>query len=155
MGQNRELFQAYEVLIASPSCQPMAQKPSSNMPCATSACRYRPAGRPSRSRYAEVQSKPGAGQPFLQPAARRHPGLTKHVTDEAALAGLTESAKAQMAAAAQAKGLDGRLISLEYPQLLRRDDQRPRPCPARRTVRGLPAPAPDQFATPASSTTTR
>lgn len=40
---------------------------------------------------------------------------TKHVTDEATLAGLTDSAKAQMAAAAQAKGLDGWLISLEFP----------------------------------------
>lgn len=40
---------------------------------------------------------------------------TKHVTDEAALAGLTDSAKAQMAAAAQAKGLEGWLITLEFP----------------------------------------
>ena len=40
---------------------------------------------------------------------------SKHITDEAALAGLTDSAKAQMAQAAAAKELDGWLISLEFP----------------------------------------
>ncbi len=40
---------------------------------------------------------------------------TKHITDELVLAGLTDSAKEQMAQAAQDKGLDGWLITLEFP----------------------------------------
>ncbi|WP_240350312.1 M3 family metallopeptidase, partial [Pseudomonas viridiflava] len=40
---------------------------------------------------------------------------TKLVADESALAGLTDSAKQQMAAAAKAKDLDGYLITLEFP----------------------------------------
>ena len=40
---------------------------------------------------------------------------TKHLTDEAALAGLPDSAKGQMKQAAEAKGLDGWLITLEFP----------------------------------------
>ena len=40
---------------------------------------------------------------------------TKHITDEALLSGLTDSAKAQMKQAAEAKGLDGWLITLEFP----------------------------------------
>lgn len=44
---------------------------------------------------------------------------TKHITDEAALAGLTDSAKAQMAAAARAKGLDGWLITWNSPAITR------------------------------------
>src|SRR5690606_20587636 len=40
---------------------------------------------------------------------------TLHLTEEAALAGLTESAKAQMKQAAEARDLDGWLVSLEFP----------------------------------------
>ena len=40
---------------------------------------------------------------------------TKHIVDEAELAGLPDSAKAQMAQAAAAKELEGWLITLEFP----------------------------------------
>jgi oligopeptidase A len=69
-----------------------------------------------QQRYAEVQSKLSElGSRFSNQLLDATQAWTKHVTDEAALAGLTDSAKAQMAAAAQAKGLDGWLITLEFP----------------------------------------
>ena len=40
---------------------------------------------------------------------------TKHIEDESLLAGITESAKAQMQQAAEAKNLQGWLITLEFP----------------------------------------
>lgn len=70
----------------------------------------------AQKRYAEVQSKLSElGSKFSNQLLDATQAWTKHITDEAALAGLTDSAKAQMAAAAQAKGLDGWLISLEFP----------------------------------------
>ena len=69
-----------------------------------------------QKRYAEVQSKLSElGSKFSNQLLDATQAWTKHVTDEATLAGLTDSAKAQMAAAAQAKGLDGWLITLEFP----------------------------------------
>jgi oligopeptidase A len=69
-----------------------------------------------QKRYAEVQSKLSElGSRFSNQLLDATQAWTKHITDEAALAGLTDSAKAQMVAAAQAKGLDGWLITLEFP----------------------------------------
>ena len=69
-----------------------------------------------QKRYAEVQSRLSElGSRFSNQLLDATQAWTKHVTDEAALAGLTDSAKAQMKQAAEAKGLDGWLISLEFP----------------------------------------
>ena len=82
----------------------------------TSVCRVSTCLTAEQKRYAEVQSKLSElGSRFSNQLLDATQAWTKHVTDEAALAGLTDSAKAQMAAAAQAKDLDGWLITLEFP----------------------------------------
>ena len=118
MGQNRELFQAYEALIASPEAAGFDVAQKTILEHALRDFRLSGIDLPvdQQKRYAEVQSKLSElGSRFSNQLLDATQAWTKHVTDEAALAGLTESAKAQMAAAAQAKGLDGWLISLEFP----------------------------------------
>src|SRR5471030_3031391 len=118
MGQNRELFQAFEALANSPEAAgfDVAQKTILEH----SLRDFRLSGidlpEAEQKRYAEVQSKLSElGSRFSNQLLDATQAWTKHVTDEATLAGLSDSAKAQMAAAAQAKGLDGWLISLEFP----------------------------------------
>jgi oligopeptidase A len=118
MGQNRELFQAYEALIASPEAAGFDVAQKTILEHALRDFRLSGIDLPAdkQQRYAEVQSKLSElGSRFSNQLLDATQAWTKHVTDEAALAGLTDSAKAQMAAAAQAKGLDGWLISLEFP----------------------------------------
>ncbi|MCY1263227.1 Peptidase family M3 [compost metagenome] len=118
MGQNRELFQAFEALASSPEAAgfDVAQKTILEH----SLRDFRLSGidlpEAEQKRYAEVQSKLSElGSRFSNQLLDATQAWTKHITDEAALAGLTDSAKAQMAAAAQAKDLDGWLITLEFP----------------------------------------
>ena len=118
MGQNRELFQAFEALAHSPQVADFDQAQKTILEHSLRDFRLSGIDLPpaEQKRYAEVQSKLSElGSKFSNQLLDATQAWTKHITDEAALAGLTESAKAQMAAAAQAKGLDGWLISLEFP----------------------------------------
>ncbi|MEG1340156.1 MAG: oligopeptidase A [Pseudomonas sp.] len=118
LGQNRELFQAYEALIASPEAAGFDVAQKTILEHALRDFRLSGIDLPAdqQQRYAQVQSKLSElGSRFSNQLLDATQAWTKHVTDEAALAGLTDSAKAQMAAAAQAKGLEGWLISLEFP----------------------------------------
>ena len=118
MGQNRELFQAYEALANSPEAANFDVAQKTILEHALRDFRLSGIDLPEaeQKRYAEVQSKLSElGSRFSNQLLDATQAWTKHVTDETALAGLTDSAKAQMAAAAQAKGLDGWLITLEFP----------------------------------------
>ncbi|NES09045.1 oligopeptidase A [Pseudomonas laurentiana] len=118
LGQNRELFQAYEALAASPAAAHFDVAQKTIIEHALRDFRLSGIDLPAdkQKRYAEVQSKLSElGSRFSNQLLDATQAWTKHVTDDAALAGLTDSAKAQMAAAAQAKGLEGWLISLEFP----------------------------------------
>lgn len=118
MGQNRELFQAYEALANSPEAANFDVAQKTILEHALRDFRLSGIDLPEaeQKRYAEVQSKLSElGSRFSNQLLDATQAWTKHITDEAALAGLTDSAKAQMAAAAQAKGLDGWLITLEFP----------------------------------------
>jgi len=118
MGQNRELFQAYEALANSPEATGFDVAQKTILEHALRDFRLSGIDLPEaeQKRYAEVQSKLSElGSRFSNQLLDATQAWTKHLTDEAALAGLTDSAKAQMAAAAQAKGLDGWLITLEFP----------------------------------------
>ena len=118
MGQNRELFQAFEALAHSPQVADFDQAQKTILEHSLRDFRLSGIDLPpaEQKRYAEVQSKLSElGSKLSNQLLDATQAWTKHITDEAALAGLTESAKAQMAAAAQAKGLDGWLISLEFP----------------------------------------
>ena len=118
LGQNRALFEAYQALVNSPQAAGFDVAQKTILEHALRDFRLSGIDLPAdkQQRYAEVQSKLSElGSRFSNQLLDATQAWTKHVTDETALAGLTDSAKAQMAAAAQAKGLDGWLISLEFP----------------------------------------
>jgi len=118
IGQNRPLFQAYESLANSPeaACFDVAQKTileHALRDFRLSGIDLPPA---EQQRYGEIQMKLSElGSTFSNQLLDATQAWSKHVTDEAALAGLTDSAKAQMQQAAAAKELDGWLITLEFP----------------------------------------
>ena len=118
IGQNQPLFQAYQKLAESPAAAgfDVAQKT-----ILEHALRdFRLSGidllAEQQTRYGEIQMKLSElASKFSNQLLDATQAWTKHVSDEAALDGLTDSAKAQMKQAAEAKGLDGWLISLEFP----------------------------------------
>ncbi len=118
MGQNKPLFEAYEALAGSPAAAGFDVAQKTILEHALRDFRLSGIDLPAaeQKRYGEIQMKLSElTSKFSNQLLDATQAWTKHVTDEATLAGLTDSAKAQMAAAAQAKGLDGWLISLEFP----------------------------------------
>ncbi|NEM19079.1 oligopeptidase A, partial [Escherichia coli] len=117
-GQNRELFEAFQALASSPESEHFDLAQKTILEHSLRDFRLSGIDLPpeQQKRYAEVQSKLSElGSKFSNQLLDATQAWTKHVTDERTLAGLTDSARAQMAAAAQAKGLDGWLITLEFP----------------------------------------
>ncbi len=118
LGQNRELFKAYESLAASPEAANFDIAQRTILEHALRDFRLSGIDLPAdqQQRYAQIQTRLSElGSRFSNQLLDATQAWTKHITDEAALAGLTDSAKAQMQAAAQAKELDGWLITLEFP----------------------------------------
>jgi oligopeptidase A len=118
MGQNRALFQAFEALANGPEAAGFDIAQKTILEHSLRDFRLSGIDLPAeqQKRYAEVQSTLSElGSKFSNQLLDATQAWTKHVSDEAALAGLTDSAKAQMAAAAKAKDLDGWLITLEFP----------------------------------------
>ncbi|NBF09499.1 oligopeptidase A [Pseudomonas sp. Fl4BN1] len=117
-GQNRELFKAYEALAGSPEAAGFDVAQKTILEHTLRDFRLSGIDLPvdQQQRYGEIQMKLSElGSRFSNQLLDATQAWTKHITDETALAGLTDSAKAQMAAAAQAKELDGWLITLEFP----------------------------------------
>ncbi len=118
LGQNSELFKAYEALASSPESKGYDVAQKTILEHALRDFRLSGIDLPAdqQQRYAEIQTRLSElGSRFSNQLLDATQAWTKHVTDEAALAGLTDSAKAQMQAAAQAKELDGWLISWNSP----------------------------------------
>ncbi|QEY74656.1 oligopeptidase A [Pseudomonas denitrificans (nom. rej.)] len=118
LGQNRELFKAYESLAAGAESKTFDVAQKTILEHALRDFRLSGIDLPAdqQQRYAEIQTRLSElGSRFSNQLLDATQAWTKHITDEAALAGLTDSAKAQMQQAAQAKELDGWLISLEFP----------------------------------------
>ncbi|WP_298185242.1 oligopeptidase A [uncultured Pseudomonas sp.] len=118
IGQNQPLFQAYEKLASSPAAAGFDVAQTTILEHALRDFRLSGIDLPAeqQKRYGEIQMKLSElASKFSNQLLDATQAWTKHVTDEAALAGLTDSAKAQMQQAAEAKGLDGWLISLEFP----------------------------------------
>ncbi|MBH2037275.1 MAG: oligopeptidase A [Pseudomonadales bacterium] len=117
LGQNRGLFEAYQALASGPAAGfDVAQKTileHALRDFRLSGIDLPPAG---QQRYGAIQMKLSElTSSFSNQLLDATQAWSKHITDEAALAGLTDSAKAQMAQAAATKELDGWLISLEFP----------------------------------------
>ncbi|WP_342246192.1 oligopeptidase A [Pseudomonas sp. OTU5201] len=118
IGQNRALFQAYEALAASPEAARYEVAQKTILDHALRDFRLSGIDLPAdkQQRYGEIQMKLSElGSRFSNQLLDATQAWTKEIHDEAALAGLTDSAKAQMKQAAEAKGLDGWLITLEFP----------------------------------------
>ncbi|MDH0895691.1 MULTISPECIES: oligopeptidase A [unclassified Pseudomonas] len=118
MGQNKPLFEAYDALAKSPAAAGFDVAQKTILEHALRDFRLSGIDLPpeQQKRYGEIQMKLSElGSRFSNQLLDATQAWTKHITDEAALAGLTDSAKAQMAQAAQAKELDGWLITLEFP----------------------------------------
>ena len=118
MGQNKPLFEAYDALAKSPAAAgfDVAQKTILNHALRDFRLSGIDLPAEQQKRYGEIQMKLSElASRFSNQLLDATQAWTKHITDEAALAGLTDSAKAQMAQAAQAKELDGWLITLEFP----------------------------------------
>lgn len=118
MGQNAELFSAYQALANSPEAKGFSTAQKTILAHALRDFRLSGIDLPAdkQQRYGEIQMKLSElCSQFANHVLDATQAWTKHVTDEAVLSGLTDSAKAQMQQAAQAKGLDGYLITLEFP----------------------------------------
>ncbi|MFP6847913.1 MAG: oligopeptidase A [Pseudomonas sp.] len=118
IGQNQPLFQAYEKLASSPAAAGFDVAQKTILEHTLRDFRLSGIDLPAeqQKRYGEIQMKLSElGSKFSNQLLDATQAWSKHVTDEAALAGLTDSAKAQMQQAAAAKKLDGWLITLEFP----------------------------------------
>ncbi|MEK1940838.1 MAG: oligopeptidase A [Pseudomonas sp.] len=118
LGQNRALFQAYEALANSPAAASFDVAQTTILQNALRDFRLSGIDLPAeeQQRYGAIQMKLSElGSRFSNQLLDATQAWTKHITDEGALDGLPDSAKAQMAQAAAAKELDGWLISLEFP----------------------------------------
>lgn len=118
MGQNKPLFQAYEALSLSPQAATFDVAQTTILEHALRDFRLSGIDLPAeqQKRYGEIQMRLSElTSRFSNQLLDATQAWTKQVTDEALLVGLPDSAKAQMQQAAQAKGLDGWLITLEFP----------------------------------------
>jgi oligopeptidase A len=118
LGQNRALFQAYEALASGPEAAGFEVAQTTILEHALRDFRLSGIDLPAdqQERYGEIQMKLSElGSRFSNQLLDATQAWTREVLDEAALAGLTDSAKAQMKQAAEAKGLGGWLITLEFP----------------------------------------
>ncbi|MET1079497.1 MAG: oligopeptidase A [Pseudomonas sp.] len=118
IGQNRALFQAYQTLADSPEAAGFDVAQRTILEHALRDFRLSGIDLPlaEQQRYGAIQMKLSElGSRFSNQLLDATQAWSKQVTEESQLAGLTDSAKAQMAQAAEAKGLDGWLISLEFP----------------------------------------
>lgn len=118
MGQNKALFAAYQALANSPQAAQFVEAQTTILH--NELRDFHLSGidldADKQKRYGEIQMKLSElTSQFANQLLDATQAWSKHVTDASLLAGLPESATAQMAQAAQAKGLDGWLISLEFP----------------------------------------
>jgi oligopeptidase A len=118
MGQNPKLFAAYQALANSPAAAGFDVAQKTILEHALRDFRLSGIDLPpaEQQRYGEIQRDLSElTSRFANQVLDATQAWTLHLTDEAALAGLTDSAKAQMQQAAEAKGLDGWLVTLEFP----------------------------------------
>ena len=118
MGQNKPLFEAFAALAKSPEATGFDVAQKTILEHALRDFRLSGIDLPAagQQRYGAIQMKLSElTSQFSNQLLDATQAWTRHVTDEALLAGLPDSAKAQMAQAATARQLDGWLITLEFP----------------------------------------
>ena len=118
LGQNRALFEAYQALAKSPEAEQFstAQKTILDNELRDFRLSGIDLAPEQQKRYGEIQVRlSDLSSNFSNNLLDATQAWSKHITEEHALAGLTDSAKQQMAQAAEDKELDGWLITLEFP----------------------------------------
>ncbi len=118
MGQNQTLFQAYKALAESPGYPAFDQAQKTILQHALRDFHLSGIDLPTdqQQRFGEIRMKLAElGSRFSNQLLDSTQAWTRHITDERQLAGLPESALAQMAQAARNNGMDGWLITLEFP----------------------------------------
>jgi oligopeptidase A len=121
VGQNKGLFEAYKALKASDEFATLTQAQQKTIVNELRDFELSGIGLPAdeQKRYGEISKRMSElGSKFSNNVLDATMGWSKHITDEAELAGMPESALAAAKATAEAKELDGYLLTLEMPSYL-------------------------------------
>ncbi|MEH0689927.1 oligopeptidase A [Vibrio cholerae] len=121
VGQHKGLFDAYKAIKASPEFATLTQAQKKTITDGLRDFELSGIGLPAdqQHRYGEISKRMSElGSKFSNNVLDATMGWSKHVTDDAELAGMPESALAAAKAAAQAKQLDGYLLTLDIPSYL-------------------------------------
>ncbi|SJN57186.1 Oligopeptidase A [Vibrio ruber DSM 16370] len=121
VGQHKGLFEAYQKIRASEAYQSLSQAQQKTIRDALRDFELSGIGLPlaEQKRYGEISKRMSElGSKFSNNVLDATMGWTKHITDESELSGLPESALAAAKAAAEEKGKDGYLLTLEMPSYL-------------------------------------
>lgn len=121
VGQHKGLYEAYKAIKASDAFATLTRAQQKTITDALRDFELSGIGLPSdeQHRYGEISKRMSElSSKFSNNVLDATMGWTKHITDEKDLAGMPESALAAAKAAAEAKELDGYLITLDIPSYL-------------------------------------
>ncbi|SHO55496.1 oligopeptidase A [Vibrio quintilis] len=121
VGQHKGLYDAYQKVHDSEAFAELTQAQKKTIQDALRDFKLSGIGLPvaEQKRYGEISKRMSElGSKFSNNVLDATMGWTKHITDEKALSGMPESAMAAAKAAAEAKELDGYLLTLEMPSYL-------------------------------------
>lgn len=118
LGQNKQLFTAYQKIANNAQAQQLSDAQRKVLENELRDFRLSGIDLPvdKQQRYAEIQKQLSElSSKFSNNLLDATQAWTKHITDAQDLAGVPESAMAQLAQAAQEKNLPGWLVNLEFP----------------------------------------
>lgn len=121
VGQHKGLFEAYKAMKASEDFASLTQAQKKTITDSLRDFELSGIGLPAdeQHRYGEISKRMSElGSKFSNNVLDATMGWTKHIEDEKQLAGMPESALAAAKAAAEAKELDGYLLTLDIPSYL-------------------------------------
>lgn len=121
VGQHKGLFEAYKTLKESKGFAALTRAQQKTITDSLRDFELSGIGLPAQEqkRYGEISKRMSElGSKFSNNVLDATMGWTKHITDVNELAGMPESALAAAEAAAQGKGLDGYLLTLDIPSYL-------------------------------------
>lgn len=121
VGQHKGLFEAYKAIKASDEFTALSQAQKKTITDSLRDFELSGIGLPAdqQHRYGEISKRMSElGSKFSNNVLDATMGWTKHIADEKQLSGMPESALAAAKAAAEAKELDGYLLTLDIPSYL-------------------------------------
>ena len=121
VGQHKGLFEAYKEIKNSEAFTTLSQAQKKTIKDALRDFELSGIGLPKaeQKRYGEISKRMSElGSKFSNNVLDATMGWTKHITDKNELAGMPESALAAAQAAAEGKGLEGYLLTLDIPSYL-------------------------------------